>query len=89
MKKYLLALALILAFVLLAGCITTHTYQIGAVTDNAAVKHGEGPATGGIVAVANAAGITKIATVDLRTSATYFLGYYLIKVEQTWIVSGE
>ena len=94
MKKFFFVIGIV-TLLALTGCASVTTYTPGGVTDNAALKVGEGPATGGIVAVAKDAGITKIATVDYRTTRTYWywlaaLGIpTLVKVDQTLIVSGE
>ncbi|MDR0443072.1 MAG: hypothetical protein LBH44_06680 [Treponema sp.] len=94
MKKGFIILGLLLVFVLM-GCGTITTYTFGAVTDNTIEKFAEGPAEGGITAVARGGGINKIATVDLKTVETHwywvtlFGSPSLVKLEQTWIVSGE
>jgi hypothetical protein len=83
MKKSLFLLALTVSLALV-GCASTTFYQPGAVTDNPiGDKVGEAPATDGIVAAAQNGGITKIATVDYRTTSSFF------GVKQTVIVSGE
>jgi hypothetical protein len=82
MKRCLFLLALTVSLALV-GCTSTY-YQPGGVTDNPiGSKVGEAPATDGIVAAARNGGITKIATIDYRTTTSLF------GVKQTVIVSGE
>ncbi|MDR2371440.1 MAG: TRL-like family protein [Treponema sp.] len=86
MKKLVLLLALIIAMVF-AGCSSAPytQYEPQAATDNpVGTKVGEGPMTPtGIQEAAQKAGITKIATVDIKT---VFDGKVYTRV---YIVSGE
>ena len=94
MKKAVI-LILCAGFLGLAGCSTVTYYTPGGVTENAAVKVAEGPSSDGVSAIAKRGGITKIATIDYRTTETHWywlslFGYSsLAKIKQELIVSGE
>jgi uncharacterized lipoprotein YmbA len=86
MKKAFV-LMMIIAAVVLMGCGTLTYYDFRAVTDNpVGTKVGEASTKVGPTAIqeaAQSAGITRIATVDVRVIKKFF------SVEYTYIVSGE
>jgi uncharacterized ion transporter superfamily protein YfcC len=86
MKKTFIFI-MIIAAIMVMGCTSITYYVPQAVTDNpVGTKVGEASTTVGPTAIQEAArnaGITRIATVDLRvTKGTFTL-------EQTYVVSGE
>jgi hypothetical protein len=95
MKKAIIFGLCVFGLIGLMGCATVTYYVPGGVTDNAVVKVAEGPSTDGVSAIAKQGGISKIATIDYRTSEThwYWLALFgnpsLVGVKQELIVGGE
>jgi hypothetical protein len=95
MKRAVIFGLCVLAFLCVTGCASIVQYTPGGVTDNAVVRVAEGPSANGVSSIAKQGGITKIATIDYRTTRTYWywLALFgqntLVGITQELIVSGE
>ncbi|MDR0600844.1 MAG: hypothetical protein LBG42_00545 [Treponema sp.] len=95
MKRAVIFGLCVLSILAITGCGTLVQYTPGGVTDNTVLRVAEGPSVDGVSAIAKQGGITKIATIDYRTTRTYWywLALFgqnsLVGVKQELIVSGE